>query len=272
VAFDSPEAAQRIEREGEVLLPLTGRVVDRVQRATTGAGRAVGRVLDLGCGPGVGSCLLAERFPEAVVIAADSAPAMLDGARQRATRLGLADRVEVRQVDLPDGMAGLGRFDLVWASMVVHHIGDEADVIRRIRDLVEPVGAFALVERAGPIRLLADDAELGRPGLWERLDAAWEAWFGQMRAELPGATESRGYPAMLRAAGFTVEVDEEVAVEQEPPLDDAARAFVHEQFARAQQQLADHADPADLEALQPAVDAGGFRARRQLLVGRAPIR
>ncbi len=61
------------------------------------AGVQVRRVIDLGCGPGVGTALLAQAFPSASVLAVDGARAMLDRAEDRATRLGLADRVETRR-------------------------------------------------------------------------------------------------------------------------------------------------------------------------------
>src|SRR5918995_2257079 len=115
--FDSPEAAAANELEGDVLIGFFDDATSALAALCDGIGLEVLRVLDLGSGPGVGSCVLAERFGEATVIAADGSRAMLDRAAARAARLGLADRVEIRRVDFATELDTLGRADLVWASM-----------------------------------------------------------------------------------------------------------------------------------------------------------
>jgi SAM-dependent methyltransferase len=239
-------------------------------------------VIDLGCGPGVGSCLLARQFGAATIVAVDGSTEMLDRVRARAERLGLTDRVETRQAELSTELPMLGRADLVWASMSLHHVGDEVAALRRIRDLV-PGGLLAVLERAGPVRVLPDEIDLRRPGLWERLDAAWDAWFAAMRADLPGHTVSEAYEAMIEAAGFEMLVDEVLTVDVAPPLDDQARRFAFQQISGMRNQFAAYADPADLDALDPLIDEAGdqsilhrddarIRATRHLFVARPAVR
>jgi SAM-dependent methyltransferase len=217
------------------------------------------------------------------VVAADGSAAMLARAAARARRRGVAARVETRQVELPAGLDALGRADAIWASMVLHHVGDERDGLRRIRALLEPGGLLALVERAGLARVLPDGADLGRPGLWERLDGAWAAWFARMRSGLPGATVSTDYPSMLEDAGFDVETDELLTVSVDPPPGTDARRFAHKALTSAKAQLEAFADPADLAALDPLIDEHGdasilrrsdarIRASRHLYVARARSR
>ncbi|CAA9513218.1 MAG: hypothetical protein AVDCRST_MAG67-2929 [uncultured Solirubrobacteraceae bacterium] len=135
------------------------------------AGAQVRRVIDLGCGPGVGTALLAQAFGSASVLAVDGSRAMLERAEARATRLGHAGRVETRQLDLDEDLASLGRCDLAWAAMAVHHAGDEVATLRRIRSLLDPRGLLCVLERADPTFIrFADD--LGHPGIWNRLEAA----------------------------------------------------------------------------------------------------
>lgn len=268
------------ELEGEVFLPFTGEATAALADVAARDGLEVRRILDVGSGPGVGTCALAQRFTAATVVAADGSAEMLAKVAERADRLGLADRVETRPVELPDGLAALGQADLVWASMVLHHVGDEVAALRGLRSRLTAGGLLGLAEFGGPMRVLPDDIDLGRPGLWSRLDAARAAWLADMRAGLPDTKPTGEYPAMLAAAGFEVLVDRVIAVTLNPPLDDRARkvALGHLQLLR--EHVQPHADPADVEALGPLVDPDDpgaitrrpdalLRGSRRLLVARA---
>jgi trans-aconitate methyltransferase len=253
--FDSEAMAARLELEGEVLGGIVTDAVARLYELCERRGLQVRRVLDIGSGPGVATCALAERFGDARVVAADGSATMLEHVSSRAERLGLASRVETRLVDLPEGVGSLGRADVVWASLVIHHVGNEVDVLRRLRERLERHGLLAVVEFADPMRVVPEDVDLGRPpGLWARIDAAWQAWFEDMRAELPGSTPSADYSAMLAEAGFEVLVDEVLRTVVDPPLDDRARRFARQQLEGAQTRLVSHADPADLAALDALLD------------------
>ncbi|MGH9116889.1 MAG: class I SAM-dependent methyltransferase [Acidimicrobiales bacterium] len=254
LVFDSPAMAAFSELEGEVLIGLLTEAASVLAELYERLGVEVRRVLDVGCGPGVGTCCLALRFASASVVAVDGAATMLEHASARAERLGLAERVDTRLVELPAGFGTLGRTDVAWASMALHHIGDEAAALRRIRGLLDPGGLLAVVERADPLRVLPGDADLGRPGIWDRLDAAWAAWFTDMRADLPGATTSADYPAMLAAAGFDLMADEVLRLVLDAPLDARARRFAHGHLLRARAQLGPYAVAADLEALDVLID------------------
>ena len=252
--FDTPEAAASTELEGDVLIDFVNDAVSVLATLCDDFGIDVGRVLDLGSGPGVGSCVLAERFGGATVVAADGSVAMLDRAVARAARLGLAEQVEVRLVELATELPTLGRADLVWASMSLHHVGDELAALRDVRVLLEPDGLLALVERHAPTRVLPEGVDLGRPGIWDRIDAAWADWFSGMRADLPGSAESADYPTMLDAAGFDVVADQVLSVSIGEPLDEAGRRFALKQMRQSRDKLDDRADPDDLRALDALLD------------------
>jgi SAM-dependent methyltransferase len=237
----------------------------------------VRRLLDLGCGPGVGTCALAEAFGSASVVAVDGSATMLEHVTARASRLGLAGQVETRQVELSAGLETLGPADVVWASMVLHHLGDEVGALRRIRGLLRPGGLLAVVEQPGPIRVVSRRTDVGRSGIWERLDVAWTAWLTGMRADLPGAAPSPGLHAALEEAGFELVADETLELVLESPLDAPAVRFAKATLERTRAQLEPHVDAADLSALDGLVhddvlkrDGTELRAIRRLSVAGVP--
>lgn len=268
------------EREGEVVLPFLVNAASLLARMCARDGLEVRRIVDVGCGPGVGTCVLAAQFTAATVVATDGSPEMLANVVARAERIGLSDRVETRVVEMPDGLTSLGQADLVWASMVLHHVGDEVAALRGLRALLPPGHLLALVEFGDPLRLLPDEVDLGRPGLWERLDAARAAWLADMRAGLPGAATSSEYPTMLESAGFEVLVDRVVPVHVDAPLDARARELVQHHVSNMRARLGRYADPADLDVIDALADETNpagiaqrddavYHASRRLLVARA---
>jgi SAM-dependent methyltransferase len=277
--FDAPAMVAYAEQEAEVLISAVADAVEVLSAMAGRDGLDVRRVLDIGCGPGVGSCRLAEQFGAATVVAVDSSAAMLDAVTRRAGRLGLAARVETRLAELPEGIDTLGRAELVWASLVLHHIDDEVDALGRIRRQLEPGGLVAVVEQPAPIRVVPDDVELGRPGIWTRVDAAWAGWFAAGHARPAGPRDSGDPTTTLAHAGFDVVADRELTVDVEPPLDDRTRRFARAQLARTSAQLAGQLDVDDRGALARLLDDAAdegimrredarVRATRRLVVGR----
>jgi SAM-dependent methyltransferase len=243
--------ADHAELEGEVLL-----------RFVTGAAAmiaehvgSVRRILDIGSGPGVGTAELARCFPGAEVVAVDASPAMLERVGARAARLGVADRVGTHAAELPGGLAGLAPADVVWASMSLHHVGDEVAALRAMGAALAPGGLLALVEFADdPVRVLPDELDVGEPGLGERLERANRTWFGRMRAGLPGHEPSADLAAMVAAAGLEVLRDDVVVVRHDAPVVGDARRFAVEQLRRARDQLAALLDEPDVAALDVLTD------------------
>ena len=155
--LDEPDwstMVDRAEREGERFVDIA-RQAAAWGAAARGAGAGappVRRVLDIGSGPGVGTCELAVLFPEAAVVAVDASQAMLARATERAERHGLAARVTTYRAALPDGIEGpaavaaLGPADVVLASLSLHHVRDQPRALRALHALVDPHGVVAIVE------------------------------------------------------------------------------------------------------------------------------
>ncbi len=97
-----------------------------------------GRLLDVGCGPGPLTLLLAPLFAEAVGVDADGA--MLAEAERRATDQGIenVEWVQRRAEELP---GGLGTFDVATFAQSFHWM-DQPRVASTVREMLAPGGAW----------------------------------------------------------------------------------------------------------------------------------
>ena len=100
-----------------------------------------GRLLDVGCGPGIIALRLAHLFEEVVGLDADAD--MLAEAERRAAELGVTNArwVHALAEDLP---AGLGTFRVATFAQSFHWM-DRDRVASAVRDRLEPGGAFVQV-------------------------------------------------------------------------------------------------------------------------------
>ncbi|MGW0960677.1 class I SAM-dependent methyltransferase [Streptomyces gelaticus] len=225
----------------------------------------VRRVLDIGSGPGVITCLLAEMFPGAEVVAVDGTPALLERTRNRAERLGLGDRVRTHETDLPEGLGALGEADLIWAGNALHHMGDQRAVLAGFAALLRPGGTVALVEGGLQPRRLPRDIGIGRPGLEARLEAINAARFEDMRAALPGTKrETEDWSALFASVGLAPQGTRSFLLDLPAPLPDGARDHVVTEFARRRQMFEEELaaeDIAVLDRLLDPDDPAGLRRR-----------
>jgi SAM-dependent methyltransferase len=159
-----------------------------------------GRLLDVGCGPGIIGLRLAHLFEEVVGVDADAD--MVVEAERRAGELGIDNTRWVRLLaeDLP---AGLGAFRIATFAQSFHWM-DRERVAAIMFEMIEPGGAFVQVSTAESVR--SDPVELPHPrppaqeirALVERyLGPERRAGQGVLRYGTPG-----GEDAVVRAAGF----------------------------------------------------------------------
>ncbi|WP_055588608.1 class I SAM-dependent methyltransferase [Peterkaempfera griseoplana] len=254
--------AAQLESSGDLQLPVLRRTAARL-RELLGPDKEVRRIIDLGSGPGVMTCVLAEAFGDAEVVAVDGAPGLLERALARAGRLGLGDRVTARHAELPEGLVGgdehgeggLGTADLIWSSKAVHHIGDQQGVLDALAAMLRPGGLLAVAEAGLPMRYLPRDIGVGRPGLQARLDALLEEWFEAMRTELPGSTRVvEDWPAMLGRAGLSGTGSFTSLLDLPSPLDETARSFLHGHLTRLHETMGESLDAEDHKTLGLLVD------------------
>lgn len=102
------------------------------------------RSLDLGCGTGILTTLIAPYLGK--VLAIDSSQAMLDVAKRKLLKLGLSNVTCERRdfsTSLPEGP-----FDFVFSSMALHHVADVSQLLVRLHRIMAPGGRFAFADLA----------------------------------------------------------------------------------------------------------------------------
>jgi len=127
------DSAQYLKFEQERTQP----AIDLAARA---ACDAPANVLDLGCGPGNSSRVLAERFPGARILGIDSSPEMIAAARANHPDLKFALCDAAR--DLPS--FGHGVFDVVFSNACIQWIPNHPDLLRDMLSLLRPGGVLAV--------------------------------------------------------------------------------------------------------------------------------
>lgn len=251
---DWEDLAADTEREGELFLAFVTDTMGWVSRLRGPGAPPVRRVLDIGSGPGVGTGELARVFPDAQVVAVDSSPAMLDRARERAARGEPDGRIQFHLAELPGGLDGVEPVEVIWASMSLHHVGDEVAALRVLHDVLAPSGLIAIAELAEPMRVLPDDLDLGRPGLADRLERAMGDWFASMRDGLEGTAPSADLETMLTAAGLHSVGARFIRERLDAPLSPEARRVALGHVRRTRHQLGDRLDAEDLATLDVLSD------------------
>ena len=159
-----------------------------------------GRVLDVGCGPGVLALLLAPFCAE--VVGVDPDPGMLAEADRRAAAAGIGNArwVHLRAEALP---AGLGRFEAAMFGQSFHWM-DRPRVAATIFDMLGPGGAFVHIADVKAPPADRGDVPYPRPP-YAAITALVREWLGPvpragqgcLRHGTPGDEEQ-----VLAAAGF----------------------------------------------------------------------
>lgn len=161
-----------------------------------------GRLLDLGCGPGSLTLLLAPMFEAAVGVDADHD--MIVEASRHADEAN-ATNIRWRRLRAEEMPADLGTFRVVTFAQSFHWM-DQALVARRVRDMLEPNGAWVHV-KATTHRGVPGEDPLPHPcPPWDRIDELVSGYLGPVRRAgqgvLPTGTRT-GEEEIMKQAGFT---------------------------------------------------------------------
>jgi SAM-dependent methyltransferase len=119
--------------------------------------------LDVGCGTGFFSLPLARMTGEGGrVVCVDVEPWMIRGLERRATKAGLADRIEPIQCREDDlGLSGReGRVDLAVAIHSLHELPDIEHGLEQIAQALRPGGRLLMIEPRGHVSAATWDFEV----------------------------------------------------------------------------------------------------------------
>lgn len=200
--------ARAAEYDGFIrrVVPRYDEMTDRLLDSLPAAPR---RVLELGCGTGNLSLLLADRLPGARFIFVDGAPEMVEATRLRLS--AAAPEVAERSTFLNGTFETLeletGSVDLVVASLSLHHVADLAPVYRMLARGIAPGGEFRSADAIRAVDLRLHTLHL------ERWEAFWREGDGLSAEEIASVKDHVArhdhyeplsqHFRMLEAAGFS---------------------------------------------------------------------
>ncbi|GIH05215.1 SAM-dependent methyltransferase [Rhizocola hellebori] len=106
--------------------------------------RAGGSVLDIGCGYGVSTLVIASGYPQAKLTGVDSDDGSVAHARKAAAEAGLAQRVTFEVADA-SSLPGSG-WDVAVFTDSLHDMGDPVGALKEAQRVVAPSGTVLIIE------------------------------------------------------------------------------------------------------------------------------
>jgi 2-polyprenyl-3-methyl-5-hydroxy-6-metoxy-1,4-benzoquinol methylase len=142
VADDNPMWVQFARAMMPMMMPAAQGIAEALDVASAGPLR----VLDIAAGHGIFGIVLAQRNPRVEVVAVDW-PAVLDVAREHATKMGVGDRYRLLPGDAFKADYGTG-FDVALVTNFLHHF-DRATCVsfmRKVAGSLQPHGRAAILD------------------------------------------------------------------------------------------------------------------------------
>ena len=123
----------------------------------TGRLQAGARVADVGCGQGMSTIVMAERFPASTFTGFDHSDALIATARKAAAGAGVSDWADFEVADATSFPADPGRgYDLVTFTDCLHDVGDPVAAAAHGRSVLAPGGTTMIIEPLAADRLEDD--------------------------------------------------------------------------------------------------------------------
>lgn len=178
---------------------MSNQVDEMTERMLGDAGIGQGMsVLDIGCGPGAVSLMIARRVGnEGHVFAVDRDPRMLDLGREKARQAGVAN-ITFIEGGFDAAFPARGKLDAVVGRRVLMYQADAAQAVAQLADAIRPGGVVAFHEHD---MVVVSDGRSSLP-LHDRV----RSWLREM-LRLEGANLRMGFElhSALSAAGLVVQ-------------------------------------------------------------------
>lgn len=144
--------------------------------------------LEYGCGTGLLSFALRDDF--AHITLADTSQGMLNVLAAKIADAGIRTMTPLR-LDLTTDPLPDSRFDVLYSLMVLHHIPDTDDLLRRFYALLRPGGWLAIAD------LDAEDGSF-------HTDGSTDVHFGFERAALQAQVEAAGFSGVAFVTAYRI--------------------------------------------------------------------
>jgi SAM-dependent methyltransferase len=175
-------------------------------------------VLEVGCGTGAQTVILARNNPAARFVSLDISPASLEQARTAVTKAGLTN-VHFEQADVYRLSFAAAMFDAVFVCFVLEHLAKPREALQELRRVLRPGGTITVIEGDHGSAYFHPDSAPARRAIQCLVDL-------QRKSEGDALIGRRLYP-LLRQAGFP-----QVAVSPRVVYADASRPGMVEGFTR----------------------------------------
>jgi len=96
------------------------------------------RIIDIGCGSGMSTFCIKNRFPDAEVTGVDLSETMLEKAQE------LMEDVIWLQRDCSKSLEDLGKFDIVFSNAFLQWLEHQEEFIKNVKELLKDNGVFAI--------------------------------------------------------------------------------------------------------------------------------
>ena len=203
------------------------------------------RVLEVGCGVGAQTCILARRNPGIQLTSIDISWESVKSAGMTIAEMGF-DNVSVQQADIFDHSFAPESFDHVFVCFVLEHLDDPVRALVIMKDLIHQAGTVTVIEGDHGSGFWTPESEASR-NAWDGLITS------QRRLGHDPNIGRRLYPVM-KASGLDIDdvSPRPVYADQSDPalLDGVVNQIITPMVFSAQQQVLDEklVDPVEWKA------------------------
>jgi len=142
-SFDNPEHVRHYAAHMEKFAGMYKDFIAHLKTLAPGK-----RLLEVGAGTGMLTWRVAGLFPDARITALELSPHMAEFGREYVAEKGYADQVTyvVGNAEDADFVAELGKFDLVYSSLVLHEFSDARRTLPLLYNAVADNGTLAILD------------------------------------------------------------------------------------------------------------------------------